>query len=234
MATLPSNLALTVIADGALAVAADVRNDFSAIQTETNALLGILGGGAAGQVLTGVGTTMTWAYGSGVYRKTSEKDVVSTVTETDLLNSSVTIGAGVLGTDRMLRAVLIGDYLNNSGANRTFTLKVKLGATTLFQDDSVSLTAGATRRPWRIEFELANLGAPNSQFLFGKVDLGINTAPTTGIGDLYTNDMNGPWGTSGTAAVDTSSAQALAVTVTHSAADANLSMRLKYAVVEVI
>jgi len=60
MPILPSQLALTSPADGALAIAAEARNANSAIQTCVNSLLGILDDGAAGQVLTGVGTTLTW------------------------------------------------------------------------------------------------------------------------------------------------------------------------------
>lgn len=61
MATLPSSLALTTISDGALATAADLRNNFTAIQTENNSLLTILGAGTAGDVFAGVGTTVQFA-----------------------------------------------------------------------------------------------------------------------------------------------------------------------------
>lgn len=65
MATLPSSLALTSIADGSLIVAADHRNNYNAVQTEANALLTILGAGVTGQVFTGNGTTVAWAYPPG-------------------------------------------------------------------------------------------------------------------------------------------------------------------------
>lgn len=65
MTVLPSSLALTNIVDGSNIVAASHRNNYSAIQTEANAVLAILGAGAAGQVLKGVGTTLTWDYPPG-------------------------------------------------------------------------------------------------------------------------------------------------------------------------
>lgn len=59
MATLPSSLALTSIADGASIVASDHRNNNSSVQTAVNALLGILDDGAAGNNLfSGVGSTV--------------------------------------------------------------------------------------------------------------------------------------------------------------------------------
>lgn len=61
MPTLPSLLALTTITDGSLAVATDVRGNYSSIQTAVNTLLQELDDGAAGDVLTGVGTTIAFA-----------------------------------------------------------------------------------------------------------------------------------------------------------------------------
>src|SRR3954462_7830039 len=61
MAVLPGSLALKTIPDGALATAADLRNNFTAIQTENNAVLTALGAGTSGDVLLGNGTTVTFA-----------------------------------------------------------------------------------------------------------------------------------------------------------------------------
>lgn len=65
MPVLPSSLSLTSIADGALAVAADLRNDFAAIQTWINTFLGQMDDGLAGQYLGGVGTTISYSYPPG-------------------------------------------------------------------------------------------------------------------------------------------------------------------------
>lgn len=96
MATLPSSLALTNIADGANIVADDHRNNYSAIQTEANALLTLLGGGAAGQILAGVGTTLSWVYPPGyelAYVEFTSPVAVSGTSETVSPNDVVSAGA---------------------------------------------------------------------------------------------------------------------------------------------
>jgi hypothetical protein len=188
-----------------------------------------------------VDVTIAASTASTIYRKTTEKDVVSTTSETDLLNGEITIGAGVMSTDKMLRATLICDYLNNTGSTQNLTLAVKLGATTLWADTLTGASAivnAATRRPLRIVLEIGNLGAANSQFLSGFLWLGANQAATSGLGDF--SEAVGPdgdqWGGSfaGSSSEDTASAKTLVVTATHGSANASLSCRLKYACIEVV
>jgi hypothetical protein len=173
------------------------------------------------------------------YKKTTEKDVVSTVSETDLLNGEITIGAGVPGTDKMIRVTLLGDYLNNSGAARDLTLKIKFGGTTLWDETITAITATATRRAWRLVFEIGMLGAANSQFFAGVLS-GSQGAATTGLGDSVAvahwssnNGLSVAFGSNGTHSLDTATSKLLEVTATHSTNNASLSMRLKYALVEV-
>lgn len=248
----PSALALTTIADGALITAAPHRSNYTAVQAAVNALIGFLDGESNGALLGFDGTDWKGMAAGGAagaalvydgtnwvalpsYRKTTEKDVVNTVTETDLLNGEVTIGAGVMGTNRMLRVTLIGDYLNNTGTDKTFTLKIKFGSTVLYEDPTPNITANAIRRPLWFEFMIANLGAANSQFMHGRYRLGAASGATTGTGDLSFGDFNGAsFAMIGTAALDTTTSKLLEVTVTHSAASASLSARLKYALVEVL
>lgn len=66
MPVLPGSLALTVIADGSLAVAADVRNNFTAIQTDVNALIALLanGNGLDGDPLVWDNTNAKWVAAS--------------------------------------------------------------------------------------------------------------------------------------------------------------------------
>lgn len=207
--------------------------------------LGKLSGGATeGQVPVWDNTAQLWQPGTpalSIYRKLTEKDVVNTVTETDLLNGEISIAAGEMVTNKTVRCTILGDYLNNSGANRTLDLAVKLGATTLWKDTVTgtnSIGPGASRRPFRLTFEISNLGADDSQFMAGFFWLGAMGAATTGLGDF--SEAVGPdtdqWGGSfaGSSAEDTSSAKALVVTATHPAANANLSVRLKSGLIEVI
>lgn len=103
---LPSNLALTVIADGALAVAADVRNDFSSIQNETNALLGILGGGVTGQFLKGVGTTVSFDYPPGYEYAYTEYTSNVSVTATTAATANTVVTAAAVTFDGATLALL--------------------------------------------------------------------------------------------------------------------------------
>ena len=180
------------------------------------------------------------------YRKTTTKQVVNTIAETDLLNGEVTIGAGVMGTSRTLRLTAWGDAVNNSGSTQVFPrLKLKLGATTLLDTGTLSGSWGgaAGRFSWRALAEVANLGAANSQWAWlsaqmrgALVNANTGAAFTTGEGNYgglaTVNWVDLTGGNSG--AVDTTIAQALALTVILPAAGATLDMTLKGAFVEVV
>jgi hypothetical protein len=192
------------------------------------------------KVLKGDGT---WATESVplVYRKTSEKDVVNTVVETDLLNGEITVGAGVLGTTKTLRARLGGDFLNNTGSAQPPTITIKLGGTTLWKGTigsgaAVQPSSSATRRAWSLNFDITNIAAANVQWMSGILSMSEAAAPTTGLGIAGNVGvaLTTPISTNGTVAVDTSAAVALVVTVIHNGTSTNLSMRLKQALIEVI
>jgi hypothetical protein len=239
------NLAAYKPTAGTASDAALIDNAFDAIQTGVNGIdnnniaasaginLSKLAQDSAltGQRLGWNGTAWVPVY-LGLYRKTTEKDVVNTTVETDLLNGEVTIGAGVLGTTGAVRVTAVIDYLNNTGSNQNLTWKVKLGATTIF-GDLIVRTTNANRNPWWLTFVIANLGSASSQALNGILGFAGTVPPTVaGIGGITGGVPGGIIG--GTATEDTTSAKALAVTVTHGAASASLSCRLKYAVVEIV
>lgn len=191
------------------------------------------------------------AIGSGVYRKLTAKQVVNSVAETDLLNGEITIAANAIGASGILRLTAFGDWKQNSGASTDVPrFKLKLGATTLL-DTSVFSAAvvgnNAGRAGWRIVVEIANLAAANSQWAslegrIGYISSGAFNAAffATGAGitqtvmnsatSADTTHMLG--GNSG--AVDTTAAQALALTTTLPAANANLDLILKGGLVEIL
>ena len=243
----PNNLALSVINTNDTAQSAPLRNNYAAIQTAVNQLIACLSGGTAGQRLQAVdGTDVQWV-NQITYRKTSAKAVVNTVVETDLLNSEITVGAGVLGTSGVLRLTAWGDLVNNTGATQaTPRFKLKLGATTII-DTSTVATVWATsvaRWGWRIEAEIQNLGATNSQWanflaacVAGGVTGGANSFATGEGGIIVTvNNTLGFYDARGgnSSAVDTTAAQTLALTVTNPVANAALDVTLKGALVEII
>ena len=176
-------------------------------------------------------TGLKWAAPGDVARTASLLDVVNSVAETSLFSFSVP--ANALGTNRMLRLTLFGDYLNNSGATRTVTFKAKYGATTLFNDATLALAASASRRPFRFELQLANQGATNAQVLSGLISLGLAGGTTSGLGDLSALPalMNHIFGAS---VEDSTAAKTLDVTATHSAANASISIRRQYACLELV
>ena len=166
---LPNSLALTTINTNAQIISSDHRNNYAAIQAAANLIRACLAGGSAGQLLQAVdGTDVQWIPPPVVARKTTAKQVVNTVTETDLLNGEITVGAAAMGSNGMLRLTASGDLINNTGANQALMrLKVKLGATTIFDTNALpaaSWAASASRWGWRIGVEIMNLGATNSQW----------------------------------------------------------------------
>lgn len=183
----------------------------------------------------GTNTPAVWEAQSLVYdRVVADTDVVNTANETTFYSKSV--AANDLQTNRTLLLQLEGDYFNNSGAPRTFTIRVKLGATTAIDIQipmGGNITVSPTRRPWRWQLTLQNRGATNAQWLYlhGIVST-AGASPTAGVGDatpgsaapdaIFLDVYN-------TAAVDTTAAQTLVLTVQHSVADANLSFRIRSA-----
>jgi len=178
-------------------------------------------------------------------RNTAPTEAESTASETTIFTQSIT--GGDMGTDRMLRLTMFGDYLFNANTAHTLTLRYYFGGTIyMAAANSGTAVLSATRKPWRIVYEVTNLGSASSQMLSGSLlthasDTG---APTAGIGhgvhflEGGVAARNEPSG--GLLAVstlgnkDTSSAQTLAVTVQWSNASASNSWRPRYAVLELV
>lgn len=120
--------------------------------------------------------------------------IVSSVTETDLLNFSVP--ANIMGISRALRCTICYTRLNNSGAAETApTFRVAVDGTTRFQDASNAAAASANWVAGYIEFMLAMQNASNTMILSGFLRQSVNTAPTTGIGDIAGSaDFGGAFG----------------------------------------
>lgn len=152
-------------------------------------------------------------------------NVVSTLAETTLISQSIP-GGTLTATGGML-VTIAADYFNNSGAGRTLNLKVKYGATTLFDDTSGAFVASATHRAFFMQFLLANEGATNTQRLAGIVALSPGAASGAGLGGLSAGVLagGGPSPLGGSSAEDSTAAKTLAVTATHSASDPSLALK---------
>jgi hypothetical protein len=150
-----SKLASLAIVDGDVAAGAAIAASKLAGNIPVSKLSGFPN--LLAQILKGDGTFALPA----VYRKTTSKQVVNTVTETDLLHGEITIAAGLMGTNGVLRFTAWGDQINNSGATQsTPRLKLKLGATTLLDTNVVAAvwSTNAARWGWRITVEIINQG----------------------------------------------------------------------------
>lgn len=239
MATLPSAASLSTI--GGTISASPLNTNYTALQSAINDTLTILGGGTGGQALTGNGTTIAWTtVASTVYdRATSAVDVANTVVETNLYSKEV--AAGDMGTTKMLRLTMHGDWLFNNSTGNTMTWRIYFGGSVILRDVNAGNVLGSGRQPWRITVELANLASAASQSAVASLQTPISnaSAPANGVGTWQLGDNTamqtpGLLGLSTLATVDTASAQTLTVSAQWSAASANNSWRMRYALLELI
>jgi hypothetical protein len=156
------------------------------------------------------------------------------------------IAGNTLGANDTLRLRLFGDILNNTGVNRLVTFRIKLGGTTIWASPAAGydIVGGANRRPWELDFLLANANSLVAQVLGGHLGIGTQASTGVGIGTLPT-DEGFPAGSlpslstsyvplGGAVAKDSTVQQLLEVTLQNSIADPNLSSRFQYGVAEVV
>jgi len=177
------------------------------------------------------------------YRKTTSKDVQNTNVETDLLNGEITIDAGAMGANGIVRATLLGDYLNNAAAEAVPKHSIKFGGTTLLVNPIATNSApsqSSLRRPFYMQFDIHNLGATNSQYMAGIMMIGEPSPSSgqTGLGGFGASSATNGWtngfSTNGTVAVDTTAACLLEVTVTWATGTTTRSWRLRSAHVQIL
>lgn len=139
-------------------------------------------------------------------------EIVNSSAEITLL--SFTLAASAMGANQGIEIFAFFDALNNSGSNRTATVKLKYGATTVASDTSQNMATSANRKNGLYHFILRNAAATNSQVgsLLGKVH-------NDGGAVVYLQTMN-----SGVGAEDSTTALAVTVTFQWSAAHANTSL----------
>jgi hypothetical protein len=151
---------------------------------------------------------------------------------------SFSIPGGTLGTTSAVRLTLDSVFLNNTGGQRTFTLRVKYGATTLFQEAVAPINASATVNivaPLRLLLH-ADGASTSAQRFQGEFSVGDgNTgAPAAGYGNVGAapSFTFRPFG--GTAAEDSTANKTLAVTVQFDAATATQTWHTRSAFLELI
>ena len=159
-------------------------------------------------------------------------DINNTTTETDLV--SYTVPANTLATNNSLRVTVIADAMNNAVGTFTSTVRIKYGATTLFDDVALAWVASAaTRYPIVMNLTLFARNATNSQGLGGQIAIGVRGGATTGTGELATDEIAGNAILIGAnASEDSTASKVLAITVQHSVAATTKSFRRLYSVIE--
>jgi hypothetical protein len=169
-------------------------------------------------------------------RETTLLSIVSSTTETDIFN--FTIPANAMGINRALRLTINWTRNNNSGAAETApTFRVYVGGTLRFQDASNAAASSANWVAGYTQLMLAMQNASNAMILSGIHRQSINTAPSTGIGDIAgTADFGGEIGsaTGTTFTQDTTSNWILRVTWANGTNNAAVQFRRHYAVLELI
>ena len=180
-----------------------------------------------GVVTGGTGGTTT------IYKNSATVSVVNTVTETNLLNATVT--AGSMGTNGILHVVMSGYYLNDGGSSAGFTMRLKFGGTTIWEDDSTSFSDATIRKPMHMEFWVKNNGSASSQRSTGWYMFGESQDAPVGYSD-FSSVTTKPVGVINGAdsSISTASSQNIVITITHDTADTLTSVNANILLLELI
>lgn len=173
-----------------------------------------------------------------IYRTTTPETTNTTNAAIQTLNkagSGVTIPSGLFLAGKILRCRIGGNMLCNSGTP-TIRIAISYGGTTMFSDISAATTNDADRRPFFLEFDLV-AQANNDQSINGHFQTAAVaglTAPTTGIGDIWSTAMvAGAF--SGAAAVDSDAGdRVLSVQTTFSVSNAANELVVESATLELL
>jgi hypothetical protein len=145
---------------------------------------------------------------------------------------SYTVVGGTLGTTRALRITLIGDYLNNVGA-QTFTLKLKFGATTVLTA-ATSTSAGANRGAILFTAFIAAADSASAQAISGYYSIAESAENNAGGTMAATSSTNKFLSATNTATEASASDKTLAITAQHTGSSASLSFRCHTVHVELL
>ena len=168
-----------------------------------------------------------------INRDVTETEVVNTTTQTSIYSFSVS--ADTFGTTKILRTTIRGEYFNNSGANKTLTWRIKLGATTMFAHTTGAIGTKTSTRSWSLIFDIAAINSDAIQKLVGVLFLDDGTSVTTGFGNIQGFEADAVGTLGGDATEDTTGALTLDVTIQHSSpAHANTSIKQQIAYTELL
>ena len=159
------------------------------------------------------------------------KEVVSTSAQTSVFATPPTIKGSTLGIERGLRITVIGDMLNNAGANHGGTYRVKYGATTIATLTPAAVGPTATRRPWKLIADLYCRGATGVQVAHATCET-TNEAGVSGTSLTLQHVDKHVMSMHNSVAEDSTADQTLDITIQPTASSANISFRVFVIVVE--
>ncbi len=150
--------------------------------------------------------------------------VVNSTTESQVVG--LTLPGGYVGVGDLIRLSAVGSTLNNTGANVTYTHRLKFGGVTLLTTAATSMSSSTARRPLILEMAMCVRSLSSSQPVFARLTHGSSgttwQAPlTTLIGQA-------------TAAADLSVNQAVEVTTQMGTASASAEVEVLASMLEVV
>lgn len=162
-------------------------------------------------------------------RVTSDTTLSNTASETTMYTYSVPANMGAKAGE-WLDLRLVMSLLNNSGADRTYTFRVKFGGTTYVSDNLIAVPASAFPRSMMVSVLIANDGTASTQLVGATVT--ISEPSTNGVvdGGMTTAPLLPPatWLYAG-GTTDQSSAQTLEVTLQSDAATSTQTIIMRNA-----
>ncbi len=164
-------------------------------------------------------------------RDAADVSIADTADEETLFSFSIT--AGKLDGDQGVRCVIFGAYKNDSGGSVVTTIRVKLGATTMWQDDFTAADA-TPEAPFFFAFDVKGKDSDAAQELDGVVCIVSRaSAPTTGTGAIAAG-LDADVVVHGSAAEDATDVLEFSVTVEMDTAHADAWWKHRKSHVEVI
>jgi hypothetical protein len=116
-----------------------------------------------------------------IYKGETDQLILSNTTSETTIFSCV-IKGGYLSSHEFFKGRINYSYLNNTGSNRTWRIRFKLGSTTMYNDTTGPMGSGLGARAGWIDFTLSIQGS--NQFIGGLIEQSYRNTSTTGVGDL--------------------------------------------------
>ena len=119
---------------------------------------------------------------------TNDVAFASSTAEYTLL--SFTVKGNVVGVDGAVRLTVHGVLLQNQATGTTFTIRIKVGGTTVYQDDfGGTIAQSANEKVWMMQmmFYPSNQSTTNGK-MHGFASMGDTATPTTGAGSIQDDE----------------------------------------------